>query len=183
MCVHTNQEILLVAKKDITVYKIIKVHPAYSDNNYDINKSISAKLLEHPQDYKYKSLYLSANVDSDCVENEIPYKADGVCKRLPELNYMYSPIYKYRYAEGLIHGFRTKKDANFFITHSLSKQYPYNLCTCILYKCIIPKGTKYLDGIDDEGNSSYAAKTIVFKEPVWFGKAAKEWFDKNDFKK
>lgn len=31
--------------------------------------------------------------------------------------------------------------------------------------------------------SSYAAKTIVFKEPVWFGKTAKEWFDKNDFKK
>lgn len=102
MCVHTNQESLLVAKKDITVYKIIKVCPAYSDNNYDINKSISAKLLEQPQDYKYKSLYRSANVDSGCVENEILYKADGVCKRLPELNYRYSPIYKYRYGEGFV---------------------------------------------------------------------------------
>lgn len=183
MCVHTNQESLLVAKKDITVYKIIKVRPAYSDNNYDINKSISAKLLEQPQDYKYESLYQSANVDSDCVENEIPYKADGVCKRIPESNFMYSQKYKYRYGEGLIHGFRTKKDADFFITHSISMKYLYNFGTFILYKCVIPKGTKYLDGVDDDGNASYAAKTIVFKEPVLFGKTAKEWFDKNDFKK
>ena len=48
----------------------------------------------------------------------------------------------------------------------------------IVYRCTIPKGTVYVDGVEDNGLESYASEQIIFEEPVYFGDVAKEWHEK-----
>ena len=166
MCTRTNQGKLKTADKDITVYKLIDIHPEYRDCFHTVER----RLLDHPQKYDYMSYYLGHIINQDCVENKLPYKAKGTAK--PGNANSDMPDYKYRYTDGLIHSFKYKKDAT-----KTDKSFENNLLT-IMYKCTIPKGTKYVLGVDDKGFEAYASKQIVFNEPVYFGRVAKKWYDK-----
>lgn len=178
MCVHTNQKTLRVAKTDITLYKVIDLRPLSAEgkeygwcgNIYDCD------LLNNPQSHIYKSLYFYKTIKTECVENEVPYVAQGEGVRIePDV---YTKMFKkrYRYGAGFIHGYKNKEDVLLFIKNQLPMFSGYT--HYIAYRCVIPKGTEYVCGVDDEGDATYAARQIVYKEPIWFGKTAKKWFDK-----
>lgn len=166
MCIRTNQEKLEVAESDITVYKLIDVNPGVFEENYDFSKHL---LLEQPQKYSYTSFYQFVVIDNNCVENKQPFIAKGYARKAK-----YSSVarYKYFYGEGLIHTFENEDDALKCLKPNYFDEF------AILYKCTIPKGTKYIKGVEDTGFPSYAAKKIIFEEPVYFGDIAKEWHEK-----
>ena len=163
MCIHTEETRLRTADKNIIVYKIILVYTQNKarDVECDLN------LLESPNDYVYRAFYRYVPIGKECVEERFPYKGRGIA--LPLLSHLRG----YRYGEGLIHSFKTKKDA----ISTLEKGYTH-MKNGIIYKCIIPKGTEYVSGINEEFLNTYAAKEIVFEKPVYFGSLAKEWHDR-----
>lgn len=59
---------------------------------------------------------------------------------------------------GLIHTYQTITDAQASWLR-LREQYK-------LFQCIIPKGTKYIDGHDDFNNMTYASKLIIIKQRI-----------------
>ena len=167
MCIRTNQKNLKIAEKDITVYKLIEVDPA----KRDFFQSREKLLIENPQKYIFMTHYLYRIIPQDCFENNSPFKAKGLAKH--EENYSETQDYKYRYTSGLIHSFKYKKDSL-----NVLKDFSYINLYTILYKCTIPKGTEYIEGVEDNNFTSYAAKQIIFNEPVHFGKIAKKWYNK-----
>lgn len=172
MCIRTNQEKLEAAKEDITVYKLIDVNPGvFALKNYDLSRCM---LFEQPEKYHYNSFYQFALIDKNCVENKQPFIAKGYA-RSTELSL--GARYKYSYGKGLIHTFENEDDA-------LKSMEPNDFdAFAILYKCTIPKGTEYIKGVEDDGFPSYAAKKIIFEEPVHFGEVAKEWHEMKQKKK
>lgn len=57
---------------------------------------------------------------------------------------------------GLIHTYSTIKDAKTICDGPQHK----------IYQCIIPKGTKYIDGKDDNGRCTYASKLIIPQQQI-----------------
>ena len=175
MSLSTTQKGLRVIKRDLTVYKVIKVRPEHIDKRYGMWKY--HKLLKKPNDYRYVSLYRGKRVSRECVEDMVAYEASGKVVRhdcgLRVLSYQYP----YYYGSGLVHTFRRRWDAiecaeNDYLNHYVDGDpVPY-----IVYKCIIPKGTEYVHGVDINNFDSYASKKIVFVKPVYFEDVAKEWY-------
>lgn len=166
MCIRTNQEKLEVAESNITVYKLIDVNPGVLATNYVLSRYM---LLEQPQKYSYNSFYQFVVIDNNCVENKRPFIAKGHARRAKCSS---GAGYRYFYGEGLIHTFENEDDA-------LKSIEPNDVdAFAILYKCTIPKGTKYIKGVEDTGFPSYAAKKIIFEEPVYFGEVSQKWNDK-----
>ena len=161
MCLSTNQAELRVSEDDITVYKLISVCPS----NLDFFNGAMQLNIDKLADYRYLSYYRLEEIDVHCVEDGVPYAAVGVSVK--RRNY---DVYKYKYGSGLIHTFKYKDDAICIFEKSVSN--------VILYRCVIPKGTEYVSGEDNNGFGSYASKQIVFEEPVHFRPVAKEWHDK-----
>lgn len=167
MCLITNQKRLKLAKEDIVVYKAVHVSP---DNVHYFNAARNRSLLMSPKNYRYLSYYQLEDIDKDCVEGGRVYKSEGYLKRRkigPE------PHNLYMYGAGLIHTFKYFDDAIKTINYV-----PYEQSVDIVYKCFIPKWTRYVFGDDDYCFSTYASKRIVFIEPMWFGGIAKEWREK-----
>lgn len=162
MCLYTNKERLETADRDITVYKLIEVDPGWKEPF----QCARSRLLGHPGNYSYLTYYVLNTIDNECVENGKPYKAEGVARRRRSLADGYAHVY----TTGLVHTLAEKDDAI-----ALNAEYPDMNGLAILYRCTIPKGTKYVEGVEDTGYRSYASKQIVFEEPVFFWKTAKEW--------
>lgn len=167
MCLRTKQKRLKLAKEDITVYKVIRIYPGCWDNNIKGLSPIQY-LIEFFENYKYKSFYQLSEVPKDCVEKGTIYKAKGRTEKI--LSGKGKDYECYLYSGGLIHTFKYKLDAL-----EIANLCP---CECIIYKCIIPKWTRYIYGYDDSLCDTYASKRIVFCEPVYFSGKTKEWYDK-----
>lgn len=112
--------------------------------------------------YKYLEIgYRSSNfrtpfqrmyVPSSIISGEKPLKAKGRCKRIKEWD-------NYRWNEGLIHTFENLEDA-------VQCTMQFSFFENAIFKCIIPKGTKYVEGTFNRANA-YASKEIVFQEVAW----------------
>lgn len=162
MCLYTNKGRLETADRDITVYKLIEVEPGWGEPC----QCARSRLLGHPESYSYITYYVLDAIDRECVENGKPYKAEGVARRRRSL----AGGYSHAYTAGLVHTLAEKDDAI-----ALNAECPGPNGLAIVYRCTIPKGTKYVEGVEDTGYRSYASKRIVFEEPVFFMKTAKEW--------
>ena len=141
MCLLIKDKKALIAEKDIVCYK----------------KMEEFKHANGKSDYATPYMYIP--VDSDIINGEKPFKAKcvgygGAHRREKGMNHKY-PEYNYRIESGYIH---TYQDFN--------AAYDGLYGTDRIFKCIIPKGTKYYAGIFDGGAPSYASKEIVFKELI-----------------
>lgn len=71
--------------------------------------------------------------------------------------------------EGAIHTFKTLDGAKkMFTNHRLRHLYGINR-SCVIVKCIIPKGTKYFSGVfEDTRIPSYASTELTYTEEIVF---------------
>lgn len=174
MCLRTKQKRLKLAKEGITVYKIIRVKstlpkPKPTDI-FGVSVNDVQRLLDSPEYYKYVSYYQDAETPKACIEKGKKCKAKGRTEKT--LSGKGKDYECYLYSGGLIHSFKDESTAievvqslPFFLTDS----------TTIVYKCTIPKLTRYVSGKDDSFAETYASKKIIFNEPVYFGETAKKW--------
>lgn len=80
-----------------------------------------------------------------------PIKADGLVRKRKQFKND-QPSFNL----GLIHTYIIARDAQTMITAPAYK----------LYQCIIPKGTKYIDGYDGMGKLTYASKQIIIQQQI-----------------
>ena len=101
------------------------------------------------------SFYMMYPMDNDVVEGREPYiPAQDVS--LPD-DFSSDNDFKFTFCRGFIHTGKTLTP--------MEELKPLN--NMEVYRCIIPKGTEYIEGIDDDCNGSYASKQIMFKELVF----------------
>ena len=141
MCLISKSSELIVADKDIECYKVVEC---------GLNSLIGAKIGA------YITAILNQYIPRDVVKGERPFIAKGEIKPKQTKGYW---IFK----RGLIHTYRV------FEAAKECQKYLNVLDDMQIYRCIIPKGTKYVIGTDDLKYSDdicYASEQIVFKERV-----------------
>ena len=143
MClVAKNNHCFRVATKDIVCYKVISVH-TYNE--------------EHARatgiDKWYLTPYRQFEIPCEVVNGSKPMKAIGKChiKRIDD---------EFIVDSGYIHTF-AEYPKQWLV--NIDGSHPYHV-----FKCIIPKGTRYVKGTFCGGGffESYASKQIVFIEEV-----------------
>ena len=125
-----------IAKRNITCFKVLKI------NDWG---------------EKETPVY-NAKVPAWCFECQTPFEAKGgewvYTDVVSEINHI---------NEGFIHTFIHSTDAVNYM-EQLKGLKPNE--RFYLYKCIVPKGTKYFEGKDGAGRKSYASRRIIFKKEV-----------------
>ncbi len=98
------------------------------------------------------------------------YKANGYLE-VRYFEYFETPwsCYETWVGEGAIHTFKTLDGAKkMFSNHRLRHLYGINQ-SCVIVKCIIPKGTKYFSGVfEDTRIPSYASTELTYTEEIVF---------------
>lgn len=137
MCLFTNKKECDIAKEDIICYKVLRSHIKFFKDE--------SKLYSPIRNYYYCDK-----------ENIIGNKL--VCPEFSNNVSFYVPYYCYSVDRG-IHGFKDKDSALVFIDNlfNITCNIYY---TYYLYECIIPKGSKYYEGIN---NDICSEKMIVNK--------------------
>ena len=122
MCLTTTQTDWLIAKKDIKCYKILeRCHNSYNGRTY------------------YKTPYTNVEVSDSILKGEEMFKAEGT----PAFrdHYYGCGIYLHQIDKGAIHAYKTMNRANDYASYN---------CFRVVFKCVIPKGTKYAVGMYDD---------------------------------
>lgn len=143
MClIAKNNHCFRIAHKDIVCYKIMAVY-TYNENY--------AKVIGC--DKKYLTPYREVEIPWEVISGAEPMKSVGKCKTVRSGT-------ECMIDSGYIHTF-AEYPKQWLI--NIGDSHPYHV-----FKCIIPKGTRYVKGTFCGGGffESYASKQIVFIEEV-----------------
>jgi len=125
------------AKKDLICYKIIERYKNfYGEYCYKTpfqGTPVSIKVIEG-QEFK-PDPFISIGADR---------KSDG----------------HYEVYDGFIHSYKTRWKARKMAKYIRETLFKGEDRWYDVYKCIIPKGTEYFDGVDENGFGAYASKSI-----------------------
>lgn len=136
MCLSVGHNLVLVATEDITCYKIV----VCDDKG------------------RWCTAYKHTQLSEEQLSGKKPFYADGVF-----VNNIFITIDR-KVEGGAIHTFFDVKDAAYHAEH---KNFPdFGVYEGHVYRCIIPKGTIYIEGFYG-GDKSYASKEIIFKEKIF----------------
>lgn len=102
---------------------------------------------------KYYAYYRANPISNEVFDDKKPYVAIG--DGAPEPSKFFGTKYGYKFGSGYIHTFSNKNDTD-----------DYRFGGTRIFKCIIPKGTPYLKGIDSRERSTYISKQIIFVEMI-----------------
>ena len=94
-------------------------------------------------------------IPHEVVCGKTPYKADGEAVCVEREDACHPCVW----GGGLVHTYNAKAN---LITFEYSN--------ALIYKCVIPKGTEYTEGVDERGGKCYASREIVFGEKVFDGR-------------
>lgn len=131
MCFYSTTKRFKIAERDITCYKMLSIPESYL---FGVNEDL-------------KTPCTNTAVSKDIWTGKSPFLASGTFKAKIETHY-YKPFYVI--TSGVIHTFKYSFEAK----KHFGKE-------SVLFECIIPKGTKYIEG-DDGYNSCYVSEKIKF---------------------
>lgn len=103
----------------------------------------------------FKTFYWFGTIPFECIDGKEPYKAKGSIKNGTRI-----VNGKASYGLGLIHTFAEENLEQF---RRCFKQRSIRI-----YECVIPKGTKYIDGVDEGRTACYGSCKIVFKRLTYY---------------
>ena len=135
MCLHTTKMLPRIAMKDIETYKVVaklngEVYSPYREK-YKWELNQVIKDKEHPKIIKVK------------------FYRDGTRLEKPER----------KISRGFFHTYPDLLDAKKLFSHlSLQEMFEYSGYTIV--KCVIPKGTLYYTGVDDNNFKCYASRKL-----------------------
>ena len=132
MCFYSTTKRFKIANRDITCYKILSIPESYF---VGINEVL-------------KTPYTNTAVPKDIWSGKSPFLAHGIF----DAEKIESGLYKgcYMITSGVIHTFMYNFEAKKYLGED-----------SVLFECIIPKGTRYMEG-DDGYNSCYVSEKIKF---------------------
>ena len=141
MCLWIKNNKMRVASKDIVCYKTLSLTDCGS----------------------YETSYLGTRVPESVIDGSEPFVARGNILVKARSNYVKvkekDVKYNYVTSGGLIHTFAKLKDPR-----KVNKDFGFY---DTIFKCVIPKGTKYYVGLFDGDYKSYASERIMFVEKVY----------------
>jgi hypothetical protein len=132
MCFYSTTKRFKIADRDITCYKVLSIPESYF---VGINEVL-------------KTPYTNTAVPKDIWSGKSPFLAHGIF----DAEKIESGIFKglYMITSGVIHTFMYRFGAKKYLGED-----------SVLFECIIPKGTRYIEG-DDGYNSCYVSEKIKF---------------------
>lgn len=134
-----NNHCFRVATKDIVCYKVVRGEHLRDTNNPN----------KHTSNLRYFTPYTMTLLPDEVINGTVPFEAKGTCQ-----------TFRYKdeclIEKGYIHTF-AEYPKNWAAKHSCG------WFEVFVFKCIIPKGTRYVKGTF-EGTTAYASKKIVFVE-------------------
>lgn len=141
MCLYSKENKLKVADQDIVCYK----------------------LLDKMEGVGYKSPIMGFPIPQGVINGKLPYIAMNNKPKEIKSDYTSSVGNLFQYGPGLIHTLKhqPKKIIGYDKSSHLQEE---------LFECIIPKGTKYVEGADTSMCESYASEKIIFKRKTEFEK-------------
>lgn len=150
MCLHCNKQQIKIAETDIECYKVIEERKSTIDYNYDLILNIALKKYNisifgfkyvTPY-YRFPVIFNKEFYDDEFYESVLDGFDDGE--------------YDDRFVFGhhMFHSFVTKPDSFLLIAEP------------VFAKCIIPKGSRYIEGVDDCGKKCYGSEKIIYKEII-----------------
>jgi len=140
MCLYSKENKLKAADQDIVCYK----------------------LVDKMEGVGYKSPVMGFHIPQGVINGKLPYIAEQSSKD-NENDYTCSIGNLFQFGPGLIHTFKHQpKEIRYYGEGSQ--------VNAKLFECIIPKGTKYVEGVDTSMYESYASEKIFFKRKTKFEK-------------
>lgn len=141
MCLYSEENKLKVADQDIVCYKLV-------------DKMVGVEYYTSP----IRDFYIPQGV----INGKLPYIAEQSSKDNKH-DYTCSVGNLFQFGPGLIHTF--KHQPKKIIGYDESSPWKEEL-----FECIIPKGTKYVEGVDTSMCEGYASEKIFFKRKTKFEK-------------
>ena len=135
MCFYSRTKRFKIAERNITCYKMLSIHESYF---VGINEAL-------------KTPYTDTAVSKDIWSGKSPFLASGKFQAKIE-THNYKPFYTI--TSGVIHTFKYSFQAKKCLGED-----------SVLFECIIPKGTRYIEG-DDGYNSCYVSEKIKFVKKI-----------------
>lgn len=135
MCFFSRTKRFKVANRDITCYKVLSIPESYF---VGINEDLKTPCTDTPVSkdiWTGKSLFLASGEFQAKIET-----------------HNYKPFYVI--TSGVIHTFKYSFEAKKWLGEE-----------SVLFECIIPKGTRYIEG-DDGYNSCYVSEKIKFVKKI-----------------
>ena len=103
--------------------------------------------------------FTEIEIEDDVIMHGKPFVAKGMAKR-QVVNY-----HKDKYDVGFVHTYETYENACWVADMFSYINAVMNATKHVsIYKCIIPRGTKFISGMDENGLRCFASKRIVFLE-------------------
>ena len=143
MCLYTRMARMKVAAEDIVCYKMLKV----DRTNNGIRTPVA-----------------NVKVPYDILNGGIPFYADKSHIHREKLINNNKSIF-YEIEKGFIHAWSTEYEAKSYVYKFATNACFNTYWKAVLYKCVIPKGTRYYTDIYSE---QYASDCIIFKEKLDF---------------
>ena len=150
MCTYSKNDTLKVAEEDIICYKWMAFY--YGDVVYN-EKTDSFEPIK-----SFFTPFLYKKVDEDILSGKKPFLAEG---EIEVRQRSYYNGYINVYGCGLIHTFKSLE--SFIKEYGLSLSHRDNVA---IFKCKIPKGTKYVEGFDGCGVPCFSSTKIEFVEQL-----------------
>lgn len=167
MCLYSKTGKFEVAEKDLDCYKVVCKSKFVEFDEFGFGdipwiQSPIKKFFKRLRRTRYFTPYQQKKVTNSVIKGNENLIAEGN-ERIEDPRYNWNNTYSV--SEGFIHSFSGLStvlthfaNASLFMSRD-GKVYE-------LYKCIIPKGTKYIYGVDSDGVTSYASKEIKFVEKI-----------------
>lgn len=150
MCLYLKDKKPKIAKRNIVCYKILNRTRRFNWTTDRVEKAYTTP-------YQHTPINL---VNDDIIEGIRCFEPDSSTSDIspisPNLDFLHTEGWKWVMHGGCIHSYRYKKDANFMWSDAGQ----------VIFKCIIPKGTEYYEGIDGIHQKNYASKKIRFVKQI-----------------
>ena len=147
MCLYiTEHPKQMTAKEDIKCYKVLEAYPTY-----DKGKIIEGETI-YISPYQDMQYYLGGTIRE---ESRVKREYEDEFGELPMIS------------EGCLHTFTNLDQAIDFVKQRRYPLYPVHQ-EWVVVECIIPKGTKYYEGVTGVPNprSSYASKVLYVTDNI-----------------
>lgn len=145
MCLAASHKDVKIAEKNITCYKILEL----------CNDFYTGRL--------YKTPYMGALVPSHIIKGKQEWYAPRGTYWKKKTIYQISgrTKYMYRIEDGYIHTYAKLSAAN-----ARKESLKLHSGKYYIFKCIIPKGAEYYEGLEPNGYKSYASECIKFVDKI-----------------
>lgn len=145
MCLAASHKDIKIAEKNITCYKVLVLCSDFYTGRVYKTPYIGALVPTHIINGK-KELYASRGT---CWKNKSIQQISGRTK------------YMYRIEGGYIHTYAKLSAAN-----ARKKSLNQYSGKYYIFKCVIPKGAEYYEGLEPNGYKSYASECIKFVDRI-----------------